>query len=53
MFKVPICGRIFVTFSDAVPVPYACSRSNIMNDRKFQVPMVDTQLQIKVIQFVK
>jgi hypothetical protein len=53
MFKVPLRGRIVVTFSDALQVHHACSRSNIMHDRKFQVPMVDTQLPIKVIQFVK
>jgi len=53
MFKVPLCDRIVVTVSDALPVPYVCSRSNVMNDRKFQVPVVDTQLPIKVIQLVK
>jgi hypothetical protein len=52
MFKVSFCGRIVVTLSDALPVPYVCHSNNI-NDCKYLVPMADTQLSLKVIRFVK
>jgi hypothetical protein len=51
MFKVSFCGRIVVTFGDVLPVPYVC-HSNNMNDCEYQVPVVETQLPLKVIQFV-